>query len=130
LKKLAGKEFQKSIIFKGFLPDSISKMYYENAEAFVFPAREDFGFVPIEAMACGTPVIAYNVGGVTETVVANKHGIFFESEEELAKILMNFNKKNYNQKELKKQASQFSEQKFKESFVKWIEQKYGEFKAR
>lgn len=130
LKKIAGTEFQKSIIFKGFLPDNISKVYYQNAQAFVFPAREDYGFVTIEAMACGIPVIAYNVGGVTETTVKNKHGLFFESEEELATILSTFNNNDFDKKELIKQASKFTEEAYREQFIKWFTQKYAQFRNR
>jgi glycosyltransferase involved in cell wall biosynthesis len=48
------------------------------AKAFIFPSEdEDFGIVPVEAMACGTPVIAYRSGGVVETVTDGKTGMFF-----------------------------------------------------
>ena len=50
---------------------------YAQAKAFLFPPEEDFGLVPVEAMASGTPVIAYGVGGATETVVDGKTGFFF-----------------------------------------------------
>lgn len=50
---------------------------YANAKAFLFPPEEDFGLVPVEAMASGTPVIAYGIGGATETIIEGKTGIFF-----------------------------------------------------
>lgn len=50
------------------------------ARAFVFAANEDFGIAPVEAQACGTPVIAYGHGGTTESVVAGKTGIFFPEQ--------------------------------------------------
>lgn len=45
------------------------KSYMQKAKAFVFAAEEDFGIIVVEAMACGTPVIAGNFGGITESVV-------------------------------------------------------------
>jgi glycosyltransferase involved in cell wall biosynthesis len=56
----------------------------QNAKAFVFAAEEDFGITPVEAQACGTPVIAYGRGGVKESVIGldgdRPTGVFFESQ--------------------------------------------------
>src|SRR3546814_11083311 len=54
----------------------------QRARAFVFAAEEDFGIVPIEAQACGTPVIAYSKGGSLETVADGKTGLFFNEKSE------------------------------------------------
>ncbi|MEM6315245.1 MAG: glycosyltransferase, partial [Planctomycetota bacterium] len=54
--------------------------YFRLAKAFVFAAEEDFGIVPVEAMACGTPVIAYGRGGVRESVVEGETGLFFNEQ--------------------------------------------------
>ncbi len=56
------------------------KLLMQRAKAFVFAAEEDFGIVAVEAQACGTPVIAYGRGGVTETVVQGKTGLFFSEQ--------------------------------------------------
>ena len=57
---------------------------FKNAKAFIYAAKEDFGIVPVEAQACGTPVIAYGAGGVLETVkgaeTPNPTGLFFEEQ--------------------------------------------------
>jgi glycosyltransferase involved in cell wall biosynthesis len=53
----------------GWQPDDILRHYMERAKAFIFAAEEDFGIVPIEAQACGTPVIAYAKGAALETVI-------------------------------------------------------------
>jgi glycosyltransferase involved in cell wall biosynthesis len=53
---------------------------YAHALAYVFPAVEDFGIMPVEAMACGTPVIANSVGGVRESVEAVGGGVTCEIE--------------------------------------------------
>ncbi len=52
----------------------------QRAKALIFAAEEDFGIVPVEALACGTPVIAYGRGGVTESVIEGEHGVFFEEQ--------------------------------------------------
>lgn len=52
----------------GWQPDDVVKKYMTKAKAFVYAACEDFGIALVEAQACGTPVIAYGVGGATETV--------------------------------------------------------------
>lgn len=52
----------------GFAPDNVMRDYMQHAKAFVFAAEEDFGITPVEAQACGTPVIAYGKGGSLETV--------------------------------------------------------------
>lgn len=57
-------------VFPGFLPPAEVNQYLSKAKAFIFPSEEDFGIVPVEAQACGTPVIAFGKGGALETVVA------------------------------------------------------------
>jgi glycosyltransferase involved in cell wall biosynthesis len=54
--------------------------YYSEAKGFLFPQEEDFWIVPIEAMASGTPVIAYHKGWATETVIDEITWIFFENQ--------------------------------------------------
>ncbi len=56
------------------------RSYLRRAKAFVFAAEEDFGIAPVEAQACGTPVIAYGRGGVTETVVDGETGVFYAEQ--------------------------------------------------
>jgi glycosyltransferase involved in cell wall biosynthesis len=56
-------------VFPGFLPAVEVNQYLSKAKAFIFPSEEDFGIVPVEAQACGTPVIAYGKGGALETVI-------------------------------------------------------------
>jgi glycosyltransferase involved in cell wall biosynthesis len=65
LRKIAGP----SVIFLGWQPDATIRGHYRRCRALLFPGIEDFGIVPLEAQACGTPVIAYAAGGATETVI-------------------------------------------------------------
>lgn len=75
LKKIAGP----TVEFCGEVNDEKKWQLMSHARAFIFPSEdEDFGILPVEAMACGTPIIAYNSGGVKETVVNGKTGLLFD----------------------------------------------------
>ncbi|APO72537.1 glycosyltransferase family 1 protein (plasmid) [Rhizobium gallicum] len=64
----------------GYQPDDVLIDYLTRARAFIFAAEEDFGIMPLEAQACGTPVIAYGRGGALETVVDGETGLFFQEQ--------------------------------------------------
>jgi glycosyltransferase involved in cell wall biosynthesis len=64
----------------GWLPDHELVQEYRDARAIIFPGEEDFGIVPVEAQACGRPVLALRAGGALETVVENETGLFFEQQ--------------------------------------------------
>ncbi len=78
LKAMAGP----SVEFLGRLPDDAILDLYRGCRALVFPGEEDFGIVPVEAMACGRPVIAFARGGATETVADGISGVFFNEQTE------------------------------------------------
>jgi glycosyltransferase involved in cell wall biosynthesis len=69
-----------TITVMGAQPFDVLRHHYARCQALIFPGEEDFGIVPIEAMASGRPVIAYGRGGATETVVPNTCGIFFQEQ--------------------------------------------------
>jgi len=62
-----------NVQFLEYQPAEVLRDHMRRARAFIFAAEEDFGIIPVEAQACGTPVIAFGKGGVTETVVALEH---------------------------------------------------------
>lgn len=64
----------------GWQPDEVVRHHYRRAAALLFPGEEDFGIVPVEAMGHGCPVVAYGVGGATETVVDGRTGVLFETQ--------------------------------------------------
>ena len=74
-----------NVTFKGRLSDEDIRALYRTARLLVFPGEEDFGIVPLEAQACGCPVVAYRKGGATETVRDGETGEFFgrQTEEDL-----------------------------------------------
>jgi len=73
-----------NVTVMGYQPFEVLRDHMQRARAFVFAAEEDFGIIPIEAQACGTPVIAFGKGGARETVVDGKTGVFFEEQSEAA----------------------------------------------
>lgn len=121
----------KNIEFLGHLSDEDMKKYYRQAKAFVFAAEEDFGIVPLEAMASGRPVIAYGKGGVTESVVAGVIGEFFaeQSSASLVEAIKKFDHTKYDQKEIRKHAEKFSNQCFKDNFIAEIEKIIDSYKV-
>lgn len=81
LKLLASKYDKSKITFTGRISDAEVKNYLQKCRAMIFCAEEDFGIVPVEAQACGRPVIAFAKGGALETVIENKTGVFFKKQE-------------------------------------------------
>lgn len=113
-----------NIILLGYQPLNILKSYLSRAKAFVFAAEEDFGILPVEAQACGTPVIAYGRGGVRETVIQNKTGVYF-NEQNVASIIeaVNYFENNstlFIPAEIAKHAAAFSSQRFSKELAQFI----------
>ena len=112
----------------GYVPFEDLKSYLQRAKAFVFAANEDFGIIPVEAQACGTPVIAYGIGGALETVKKDVSGFFFlEQSAKAIKDCIELNEKalsNLNPKEIRKHAEKFSEENFKSKIKKFVEYKF------
>ena len=94
-----------------------------SAEAFLFASFDDFGIAPIEAMATGTPVIAYKAGGALDYVMPGKTGLFFEEQsvESLCKVLQSFNSGSFNHDYIQKYSSQFSGEAFTQKITKLID---------
>ncbi len=93
------------------------------ARAFLFPPLEDFGLVPIEAMAMGTPVIAYGEWGALETVVDGVTGLFFtpQSPEALNLAIEKFETMEWDREKIREHAKKYSKERFQESIRNYIE---------
>jgi len=129
MKKIKSKAFgSKNIEILGYQKDEILKKYMKEAKAFIFAAIEDFGILPIEAMAMATPVIALAKGGVKETVIDDKTGIFFneQSIESIIKAIEIFEKKEFDLQFIRKHAEKFSEDRFKKEYNDFVREKIKE----
>ena len=122
---------QKNVEILGFQSDEVLRCYLQKARAFVFAALEDFGILPVEAQACGTPVIAFGKGGVLETVLENQSGIFFREQTvaSVVQAVLDFEKKEFYPQLIRQHAETFREENFKTKFKCLVETKYQEFRG-
>jgi glycosyltransferase involved in cell wall biosynthesis len=122
LKAALKRKAHRNIQFLGRKTDEGVRDFYRRAKALIFPTFEDFGIVPLEACACGTPVIAFGDGGATETIVEGKSGAFFQPQtaEALVEALLNFHSGDFKPEIVRKQALRFSTEQFVKKFKKLI----------
>ncbi|MFQ5714311.1 MAG: glycosyltransferase [Candidatus Scalinduaceae bacterium] len=143
----------KNVELMGWQSDEVVREHYINCKALIFPGVEDFGIVPLEAQACGKPVIAYGKGGVLETVIplndnklntdaengkpaltepTSATGMFFyeHTPESLARAVIHFEsvKDLFNKTKIREHAESFDRAIFKERIKDYIDQKYNEFR--
>lgn len=104
--------------FFGNMSDEKVRQFVRKAKAFLFPGIEDFGLAPLEALSCGTPVIAFNGGGFPETMIDQITGILCEEQtvECFAEALTKFEKMKWDSSKIAKHAHEFSEKAFLKSF--------------
>jgi len=109
-----------NIEFLGFKDDRTVAEYMKNCRALIFPGEEDFGITPVEAMACGKPVLAYAKGGCLETIIEGQTGeLFYEPtiqsmEDGLARLM--YNEKFYKPRNIRLHSQQFSREIFEKNF--------------
>jgi glycosyltransferase involved in cell wall biosynthesis len=133
LKKLA----KRNVEFLGWQSDEKVREYYRGCRAFVFPGEEDFGITPVEAQACGKPVIAYGRGGVLESLVPfpadGCTGVLFDrpgAESLLAAIdVLEKNLSRFDPGRIRSNALRFHKDQFREKISRFAQARYQEFKG-
>jgi len=119
----------------GYQPFPVLRDYLQRARAFVFAAEEDFGITPVEAQACGTPVIAYGRGGALETVIDLQYehptGVFFETQsvESICSAVTRFEKDSTRITPLtcRNNALRFSAERFRDEFSTLVRTQWNAF---
>ena len=113
----------------GYVDDAKILELMQKAKAFIFAAYEDFGIVPVEAMACGTPVIAYGKGGIKDTVLDRETGLFFNEQNisSLNDAIDRFETMDFDYRVISEHASKFSRKRFEDEISIFIDKKWGEF---
>jgi len=121
LKKLA----KPNVEFLGRLPDDEIVKYYSQCRAFILPGEEDFGLTPVEAQACGRPVIAYRSGGALESVIEGETGIFFDKQEKgsLMDAVKKFNGMSFDPAKIRDNALKFDKNVFKKKIREFVDAK-------
>ncbi len=116
----------KTVTFLTTVTDEQMPLDFQKALAFIFPTEaEDFGVTPVEAMAAGTPVIAFNAGGPLDYVIPGKTGEFYETQSvgALKQVLQNFNPSKYDPINIARHAQNFRPAVFREKITQLIEER-------
>ncbi len=121
IKKIAGPNVE----VLGYQNDEVLVDYMQRAKAFVYAAVEDFGIVPVEAQACGTPVIALDDGGTAETVVDGVSGVHFSTQDNVSivKAVTRFETLSFDACKIAENAENYKRERFREEFFSFVQER-------
>jgi len=119
-----------TIEFLGKVDEKVLAENYSNCRALIFPGEEDFGIVPVEAMASGRPIIAYAAGGALETVIENKTGVFFKEQnvDSLKDAINRVDKISFDSNFIRQYADKFNKTNFSSKIKDFVNNKYKRIK--
>lgn len=125
LRKIAGPNVE----ILGRVSDEERTKLFEGCRGFIFTAEEDFGIVPIEAMASGRPVVAFGLGGALEYVIPGVTGELFptQTEASLMEVLKKFHPEKYNPEVIRAHAEYFDKERFKREMKELVEREWTKY---
>ena len=108
--------------FLGAVSDERLRNLYQNCRALIFPAREDFGIVAVEAQACGRPVVCYGQGGATESVVDGRTGVHFHEQNATALLdgVGRLERSEWDAGAIRRHSLEFSQPRFRERMKSFL----------
>jgi glycosyltransferase involved in cell wall biosynthesis len=111
-----------NVRFLGHVPDDELCTLYQRCRALIFPGVEDFGLVPVEAQACGRPVICYGDGGVTETVIDGETGLHFlpQTTSALIDAVLRLEQRSWDSGCLRRNALKYSADVFRDKMREFL----------
>ena len=111
-----------SAIFLGRVSDRELHDLYTRCRAVIFPSDEDYGLVPLEAQACGRPVIAYGSGGALETVMEHQTGVFFKEQqtESVIEAIATFERMQFRPAVIREAVTEFGVDQFKKGLRDFV----------
>jgi glycosyltransferase involved in cell wall biosynthesis len=119
-----------NVVFLGWQPDEVIRAHLRRCRALLFPGEEDFGIVPVEASACGAPVLAFGAGGALETVLppgghGAPTGLFFDEQtpEALAETMLAFERRRseFDPVAARRQALRFTADRFRRELFAYLD---------
>jgi glycosyltransferase involved in cell wall biosynthesis len=114
-----------NIVLLGYQSQDVLIKYLQRAKAFIFAAEEDFGIMPVESQACGTPVIAFGRGGALETVIEGETGIFFfeQTSADIQTAVDKFEQmdRKFSPMLLRNNAERFGRKRFQREYKSFVE---------
>ena len=121
-----------NIRFEGWVSQERLRELYGKCRALIFPVDEDFGIIPLEAQACGRPVIAFKQGGALESVIEGKTGLFFteQNADSLNKAISEFENLSFDKELIRANALGFDRKIFKQKISDWIHNKTQRFLSK
>ncbi|MGI9597858.1 MAG: glycosyltransferase [Acidimicrobiales bacterium] len=130
LERLAGP----TVEFAGAVSNRELRDLFRRCAALLFPGEEDFGIIPVEAQACGAPVIAARAGGATETVIDRRTGVLVDVRTDdpvsaFTRAIYNFDPSAYDHRAIRTNAERFSRHRFRRSFERLLEEKVDGWRA-
>jgi glycosyltransferase involved in cell wall biosynthesis len=117
---------RKNVELVGWQSDEKVRALYAGCRALIFPGVEDFGIVPVEAMACGKPVIAYGKGGALETVVPGVTGTLFAepTAASLMEAVRHFDEGRFQPRQIRAHALRFDREVYRREMKLFIEERF------